>query len=445
MELAGRANRANGVVFVADGHAEQRHQPVAARGAQRACVLLDGLEGRLPDLRHEDLDARGLETLDEIVVSAKVGDEDRPVLSRYLGGGIRGREPRGDEMAAPMAGVRPGIGVTATRARWPRPLRVPSRLDPIGPGSHEATQRDRKLGGGAVALLGPLGQQALDDEHEAPRQSRPQRQDRLRLALDDGRQRLRRSRPREGPLPGHHLVKDGAERELVGARVHGPAGGLLRRHVPDGPEDGARPRRLVIERFHARIRGGRRHQLRQTEVEDLHQAVIAHHHVLGLEVPVHDPGAVGPGQAVGQLCRHLDGLSGRGAAGPQAIPQGPALDELHHQVATEIESADIVDRHDVGVVEGRGGACFALEAGEPFGVRRPVAAEHLDRHRAAEPQVAGTVDLPHAARAHERDQLVGCDPRPGSELQTWGSSCGLMGPTLDSSPSWHRGAVPAYS
>ena len=46
---------------------------------------------------------------------------------------------------------------------------------------------------------------------------------------------------------------------------------------------------------------------------------------------------------------------------------------------------------------------------------RPVAAvagEHLHRHRAAEPQVGGPVDLAHAARAEERVEPVAPDRLP---------------------------------
>ena len=39
----------------------------------------------------------------------------------------------------------------------------------------------------------------------------------------------------------------------------------------------------------------------QAEVEDLHQPFVADHHVLGLEVAVHDPGVVGGRHPRGDL------------------------------------------------------------------------------------------------------------------------------------------------
>ncbi|HEX9688019.1 MAG TPA: hypothetical protein VGB47_02985 [Thermoanaerobaculia bacterium] len=47
--------------------------------------------------------------------------------------------------------------------------------------------------------------------------------------------------------------------------------------------------------------GARVSQLRQPEVEDLDQTLLGHHHVLGLQVPVHDAGFVGAGETVGHL------------------------------------------------------------------------------------------------------------------------------------------------
>ena len=54
---------------------------------------------------------------------------------------------------------------------------------------------------------------------------------RLRLRPHDGGQRVRRRRARKGTHASHHLVQHRAEAEDVAARIHLPAGGLLRRHV----------------------------------------------------------------------------------------------------------------------------------------------------------------------------------------------------------------------
>jgi hypothetical protein len=47
-------------------------------------------------------------------------------------------------------------------------------------------------------------------------------------------------------------------------------------------------------------------ELRQTEVDDLHEPVVAHHDVLGLDIAVHDAGGVRFCQALGHLERQVD-------------------------------------------------------------------------------------------------------------------------------------------
>jgi hypothetical protein len=67
--------------------------------------------------------------------------------------------------------------------------------------------------------------------------------------------------------------------------------------------------------------------------------------------------------------------------------------------------ADIVDGEDVGVVEGAGGAGLLLEPAEVVAVG-DLRGEDLDGHLAVETGIVGPVDLTHAARAEEPDDLV---------------------------------------
>ena len=59
--------------------------------------------------------------------------------------------------------------------------------------------------------------------------------------------------------------------------------------------------------------------------------------------------------------------------------------------------ADLVDRDDVRVVQGRGGARLLLEAGEPARVLRKLFGKDLQRHLAAQAQVGGNVNLAHTS------------------------------------------------
>jgi hypothetical protein len=64
--------------------------------------------------------------------------------------------------------------------------------------------------------------------------------------------------------------------------------------------------------------------------------------------------------------------------------------------------------------------CFPPEAGEPFAVGGEGLPQNLQRHVAIELRVAGAVDLAHAARANQRDDLVGAETSAGLE----GHRCG---------------------
>ena len=82
-----------------------------------------------------------------------------------------------------------------------------------------------------------------------------------------------------------------------------------------------------------------------------------------------------------------------------------AADVFHHEVMEVAEPLDLVDRHDVGMIEPGGEPGLAMEPtdeGPIFGQLRP---EHLDRHRPPQPEGFG---LEH--RAHPAPPQQGDDP-----------------------------------
>ena len=58
---------------------------------------------------------------------------------------------------------------------------------------------------------------------------------------------------------------------------------------------------------------------------------------------------------------------------------------------------------------------FTLKAGETFGIVREQVREDFQGHIPAELRVPGAVDLTHAARADERDDLILAEPRTGGD------------------------------
>src|SRR5580765_348486 len=67
---------------------------------------------------------------------------------------------------------------------------------------------------------------------------------------------------------------------------------------------------------------------------------------------------------------------------------------------------NVVNRENVWMIEGRGGARFLLEAVQPVGVRRELSRENFDRHVTIESPVARAIDFAHAALAELGDNRV---------------------------------------
>ena len=152
-------------------------------------------------------------------------------------------------------------------------------------------------------------------------------------------------------------------------------------------------------------------QLGEAEVEDLHVAVARQHHVLGLEVAVDDAGGVRAGEALGQLAGDVEHLPGRERVlGADEVAQRRPVHELHDGEGQPRRLADLVDRDDVGVVEGGGRARLLGESAEAVRDRGEGLGQELDGDVAAEVEVPRAVDLAHAPRAQLVEELVPAEP-----------------------------------
>ncbi len=117
-------------------------------------------------------------------------------------------------------------------------------------------------------------------------------------------------------------------------------------------------------------------------------------------------------QAVGQFLPG-PGWSRRGhAVPPDEVPdaveeagQRLAVDELHGVVVHAPLAADGVDRHDVCVVQQPRGLRLLLEPLQVPLVEHGRQRQHLQGHAAAERELLGLIDHPHAAAAHLTDQV----------------------------------------
>ena len=98
-----------------------------------------------------------------------------------------------------------------------------------------------------------------------------------------------------------------------------------------------------------------------TEVGDLQHAVRPEEDVLRLHVAVQDPVAVGAAQA--RTRHHRDGTGRPLVESPvdEPAPDGAPGEAFHDQDAGVVVLDVVVDRDDVGVVDGRQDLCLGQE------------------------------------------------------------------------------------
>jgi hypothetical protein len=178
---------------------------------------------------------------------------------------------------------------------------------------------------------------------------------------------------------GQHLEQHDAEGVDVAAAVELEAARLLGRHVRRRAHH-LRPGGQI------RVVAGRRGQLGDPEVDDLHRvpaAVAAHDEDVGrLEIAVEDAGPVRRRQAARTL-RHDRERAGRRQR-PLALEhagQVAAVEVLHHDVVAAVGAdVEVDDVDDVGMADPAGGDRLAVEPNQHLAAARRGRRQQLDRH-----------------------------------------------------------------
>ena len=246
---------------------------------------------------------------------------------------------------------------------------------------HEAFQADRL----EVAV-------EIGDDRPGPR----------RVPVDDPAEDLGDRVPLEGRAARQQLVEGGAQAIDVGGcrQVLRPAPGLLGGHVRRRPHHGAGDRRRRA------LRRPRADPLRQAEVGHERLVALAQEDVRRLEVAVEDRPLV----RVVDRPRHLGHQRGDGprvALQPADVSrQVAALDQPHAEERLVVDLADLVDRHDVRVVELRHRLGLGAEPPQLGEARQRRVADQLQRHEPPEVDLPRPVDDPHPAPSDLVDQLV---------------------------------------
>jgi hypothetical protein len=161
-------------------------------------------------------------------------------------------------------------------------------------------------------------------------------------------------------------------------------------------------------------------ELGQAEVDDLRIPLGRDHDVVRFQVAVHDAGGVRLGQPVRGLGEDLQPPRERWMPGEKLAKRLP-FDELHGDVVQLLGALlrggrlhdvrgpglpDLVDGHDVRVIQRGRGLRLLREAVDPLAVVGEDGREDLQGDVAAEPFVAGAVDVAHAARGDEVEDPI---------------------------------------
>ena len=230
-----------------------------------------------------------------------------------------------------------------------------------GRGRRQVLEREGEIVRGLETQVGGLLEAAADGAVEAWQNGQLREIEVRRLPRQDRRHGVRGRLAAERALARQHLVEHGAEREHVAAMVHGQTADLFRRHVPERAEHRARRRVRQLRREQRAIRT-RSRRFRQAKVENLHVVIARDHHVLGLQIPMHDAARVSRAEALGDLQRVRDRFARRNRAALEARAQRLAVNQLHDDERGAGVVAEFEDGEDVRMRELRDAYGLALEA-----------------------------------------------------------------------------------
>ncbi len=126
----------------------------------------------------------------------------------------------------------------------------------------------------------------------------------------------------------------------------------------------------------------------------------------GLDVAMDDALGVGGVEGVGDLDGELQQDVGFERTAVDAVLQGDAFEVLHDDEGLSGGFIDFVDGADVGMIQRRGGAGFALEALERLRVGGDFGRKEFESDEASQLDVFGLVDDAHATAAEFVDDAV---------------------------------------
>ncbi len=131
---------------------------------------------------------------------------------------------------------------------------------------------------------------------------------------------------------------------------------------------------------------------------------------------MNDTGGVCFGKRVGNLHRVLQRLFQAQGTALEKRSQRGAANVLHGDEVGIAVGADLINRDDVGMAEGRRSHGLAAEAAPGILGARTVSGQHFDGHVTIERDIVGAIHHPHAARSKGFEYFVMRDPSADHRL-----------------------------
>ena len=151
---------------------------------------------------------------------------------------------------------------------------------------------------------------------------------------------------------------------------------------------------------------GSRNKFSETKVKDLGVAAAGHEDIGGFDVAMDNALGVGSVERIRDFDGELQQKVGLERLAGDAVLQGEAVQVFHDDEGLAVLLVDLVDGADVGMIQGRGGAGFALKSFKGLSIRCNLFGEKLESDEASELDVLSFVDDTHAAAAKFFDDAI---------------------------------------
>jgi hypothetical protein len=135
----------------------------------------------------------------------------------------------------------------------------------------------------------------------------------------------------------------------------------------------------------------------QAEIENFGAPALGHENILRLDIAVNDAFGVCRIQRVGDLDGQWQQLVEFHCPPINRMLERLSFQKLHGDEGAVVLLADVVNRANIRMIQGRSGLRFALKSGQRLPIPGNFCGKELERHEATQPRILGFVDDTHPA------------------------------------------------